>query len=124
MTLESKFEKLSIGDESSIIDAIKKDGVDKSGFADNIDVLVAKCASTDDAEALAAMATSKALAEGCPEAEAFNIDCLTPCKFALVSAHGNLLIPAESTTSAYTASYNKCRLTNGASRFFLQAWNK
>lgn len=88
MSLESKFEKLSIGDESSIIDAIKKDGVNKSGFADNIDVLVAKCGSTDDAEALAAMATSKALAEGCPEAEAFNIDCLTACKFFVAMVKG------------------------------------
>ena len=96
MSLESKFEKLSIGDESFIVDAIRKDGVDKSAFANNIDVLVAKCGSTDDSEALAAMATSKALAEVCPEAEAFNIDCLTACKMVLVNACGNLLIAGES----------------------------
>jgi hypothetical protein len=84
MSLESKFEKLSIGEEASIIEAIKKDGVDKSGFASGIDVLVAKCDSSDDNEALAALATAKAIAEGCPEAEAFNKECLTACKFVLV----------------------------------------
>jgi hypothetical protein len=84
MSLESKFENLSIGEEASIIEAIKKDGVDKSGFASSIDVLVAKCDSTDDDVALAALATAKAISEGCPEAEAFNKECLTACKFVLV----------------------------------------
>lgn len=80
MSLEATFANLSIGEEASVVDAIKKDGVVKSGFADNIDVLVAKCDSNDDNEALAALATCKALAEGCPEAEAFNKECLTACK--------------------------------------------
>jgi hypothetical protein len=80
MSLEEKFSSLSIGDESAIGDAIKEEGVEKSGFADNIDVLVAKCASNDDDEALAGLATTLALAKGCPEAEAFTKECLTACK--------------------------------------------
>jgi len=78
MSLESKLANLSLGDEASVVAAIKADGVEKSGFASNISALVAKCASSDEAEALAAMATVKAVAEGAVEAEAFNIQCLTP----------------------------------------------
>eukprot|EP01083_Nonionella_stella_P037181 101379_1 len=78
MSLESKIANLSLGDEASVVAAIKADGVEKSGFASNISALVAKCASSDEAEALAAMATVKAVAEGAVEAEAFNIQCLTP----------------------------------------------
>jgi elongation factor 3 len=76
MSLESKLANLSLGDETSIVEAIKADGVEKSGFASNIAGLIAKCASKDEAEALAAMATVKAVAEGAVEAEAFNIQCL------------------------------------------------
>jgi len=79
MSLESKIANLSLGDEPSIVEAIKADGVEKSGFASNISALAAKCASKDDDEALAALATVKAVAEGAIEAEAFNKDCLTPC---------------------------------------------
>jgi len=78
MSLESKIANLSLGDEASVVAAIKADGVEKSGFASNISALVAKCASSDEAEALAAMATVKAVSEGAVEAEAFNIQCLTP----------------------------------------------
>jgi len=76
MSLESKFIELSIGDEASVVEAIKADGVEKSGFASNIASLIAKCASKDEAEALAGFATVKAVAEGAVEAEAFNIMCL------------------------------------------------
>lgn len=84
MSLADKFNALSIGDESAIGDAIKAEGVEKSGFADNIDVLVAKCASKDETEALPALATTLALAKGCPEAEAFTKECLTACKLFIV----------------------------------------
>lgn len=80
MSLEEKFNALSIGDESTVVDAIKSQGVEKSGFAANIDVLVAKCAAKDEAEALPALATALALAKDCPEAEAFTKECLTACK--------------------------------------------
>jgi len=76
MSLESKFNELSLGDEASVVEAIKADGVEKSGFASNIASLIAKCASKDEAEALAGFATVKAVAEGAVEAEAFNIMCL------------------------------------------------
>jgi len=79
MSLEEQFAKLSVGDESSIVEAVKADGVVKSGLAANISALVAKCASKDEAEALAGLATAKALAEGAPEAEAFTKECLAAC---------------------------------------------
>ena len=85
MSLEAKMEKLSIGDAADVISAIKADGVEKSGFASNIEVLKAKCASDVEADALAGFATVKALAEGCPEAEAFNKECLTACKLWICS---------------------------------------
>jgi elongation factor 3 len=76
MSLESKLANLSLGDEASIVEAINAEGAEKSGFASNIASLVAKCASKDEAEALAAFATVRAVAEGAPGAEAFNIQCL------------------------------------------------
>jgi hypothetical protein len=87
MSLEEKFNALSLGDEASICDTIKAEGVEKSGFAASIDVLVAKCDSSDDDESIAALATALALAEGCPEAEAFTQKCLTSCKFASLVSH-------------------------------------
>lgn len=83
MSLEAKFAQLKIDDASSIVEAVKKDGVQKSGLADSISALAAKCASSDDDEALAAFATVKKLAEECPEAQAFTKECLTPCKYTL-----------------------------------------
>jgi elongation factor 3 len=77
MSLESKLANLSLGDAASIVAAIKAEGVEKSGFASNISGLIAKCGSSDDAEALAAFATVKAIAEGAVEAEAFNAQCLS-----------------------------------------------
>lgn len=77
MSLESKLANLSLGDEASVVEAINADGVEKSGFASNIAALIAKCASSDEAEALAGMATVKAVAEGAAGAEAFNIQSLS-----------------------------------------------
>ena len=79
MSLESKLANLSLGDESSVVEAIKSEGVEKSGFASNISALAASCASSKEDEALAALATVKALAEGCSEADAFTKECLTAC---------------------------------------------
>ena len=76
MSLESKFATLSLGDAASVVATIVAEGVEKSGFASNISVLIAKCASEDDAEALAAFATVQAVALGAVEAECFNIMCL------------------------------------------------
>jgi len=79
MSLESKLASLTLGDESSVVEAIKSQGVEASGFASNISVLAAKCASKTEDEALAAIATVTAVAEGAPEADAFNKQCLTAC---------------------------------------------
>jgi len=78
MSIESKLENLSLGDEASLIAQIKSDGIEKSGFSASIDILVARCASKDEKEALAALSFAKALAEGVPEAEALTKECLTP----------------------------------------------
>jgi len=80
MSLESKFAELKIGDVSSVVDAVKKDGVQKSGLAAGIEVLKARCDSKDDAECVAALKTLKALADECPEAQAFTKECLGVCK--------------------------------------------
>ncbi|KAL3918457.1 MAG: hypothetical protein SGILL_004228 [Bacillariaceae sp.] len=79
MSLEEKFAKLSVDDASSIVDTVKSQGVEKSGLAANISVLSARCGSKDEAEALAAMSTVKALAEGCPVAQPFIKECLGAC---------------------------------------------
>ena len=82
MSIESKLEKLSLADGPSIAEAVKADGVNKSGLASNIAGLVAKCASKDDDECLAGMAAAKALAD-VPEADAFTKECLGACKLVL-----------------------------------------
>jgi hypothetical protein len=84
MSLEAKFAALSMGDAPSIIAAIKADGIEKSGFVDNIATLAAKAASSDETEAKIGLATVQAIAEGCPEAEAINKECLTSCKYFFV----------------------------------------
>ena len=81
MSLEAKFAALSVDDAASVVEAVKKDGVQKSGLADNIATLAAKCGSSDEAEALAALKTVKTLAEECPGAQAFTKECLTACKY-------------------------------------------
>lgn len=80
MSIEEKLAALKLDDVSSIVEAVKKDGVEKSGLASNIEVLAARAASSDDDEALAALKTVKALAEECPEAQAFTKVCLGACK--------------------------------------------
>jgi len=79
MSLEAKLAELKIDDVPSIVDAVKKDGVEKSGLAANVDVLAARCASEDEAEAFAGLKVAKTLAEECPEAQAFYKECLTAC---------------------------------------------
>eukprot|EP00545_Synedropsis_sp_CCMP1620_P000203 CAMPEP_0119006620 /NCGR_PEP_ID=MMETSP1176-20130426/2407_1 /TAXON_ID=265551 /ORGANISM="Synedropsis recta cf, Strain CCMP1620" /LENGTH=1039 /DNA_ID=CAMNT_0006958567 /DNA_START=46 /DNA_END=3165 /DNA_ORIENTATION=+ len=79
MALEAKFASLSLGDESSIVAAIKADGIEKSGFVANIEALKAKAGSSDEAEAKSGLTTVKAIAEGAPEAEAINKECLSVC---------------------------------------------
>ena len=79
MSLEAKFAALSIDDATSVVETVKADGVEKSGLASNISVLTARCGSKDEAEALAALKTAKALAEECPVAQIFTKECLAAC---------------------------------------------
>ena len=79
MSIEDTLSKLSLDDASSIVDAVNADGVVKSGLAANIAGLVAKCASSDEPEALAGLATAKALMEGAPLSESFTKECLGSC---------------------------------------------
>lgn len=79
MSIESKLEKLSLGDESSLVDSVKEDGMEKSGLAENIYAIAAKAESKDEDDALAGLALVKALAEGAPDAQAATKTCLAAC---------------------------------------------
>ena len=81
MSLEEKFANLKVDDATSVVDSVKADGVEKSGLASNVSVLAARCGSKDEAEALGAFATVKALAEGSPTAQVFTKECLGACKY-------------------------------------------
>jgi elongation factor 3 len=104
MSLEEKFAALSVGDEQSVVDAIKADGVKKSGFAENIEALKAKCASSDEAEALAGLKTVKAIAEGAPEGGAFVKECLTACLAQTTSKSAD--VRSASSEAAYAICKN------------------
>jgi elongation factor 3 len=106
MSIESKLENLSLGDEPSIVAAVKADGAEKSGLAAGIGALVAKCGSKDEAEALAALATAKALAEGAPEGEAFTKDCLAACFEQATSKSPAVKKSAKETAEAICKNIN------------------
>lgn len=80
MSLEAKLANLTLNDVDAIVTAVQTEGVVKSGLADNIEVLVARCDSKDDNETMAALQTVLKLAENCPEAQAFTKECLGICK--------------------------------------------
>jgi elongation factor 3 len=99
MSLEAKFANLKIDDAASVVETVKSEGVEKSGLAANTSVLSARCASKDEAEALSALATVKALAEGVPEAQVFTKECLGAC---LENAmHKSTLVKAASKETAF-----------------------
>jgi len=77
MSIEERLEKLSLGDEANLVETVKNDGPVKSGYATGVDVLVIKCASKDEPEALAALALVKAMATDAKNADAFTKECLT-----------------------------------------------
>jgi hypothetical protein len=82
--LEELFSNLTVDAAATTVAAVKKDGVEKSGLASNIGILAARCESSDDADALAALATVQALMNDAPEAQAFTIQCLTACMLNLI----------------------------------------
>eukprot|EP00566_Odontella_aurita_P036480 CAMPEP_0113545932 /NCGR_PEP_ID=MMETSP0015_2-20120614/11533_1 /TAXON_ID=2838 /ORGANISM="Odontella" /LENGTH=194 /DNA_ID=CAMNT_0000446347 /DNA_START=85 /DNA_END=666 /DNA_ORIENTATION=- /assembly_acc=CAM_ASM_000160 len=100
MSLESKLENLSLGDEPSVVEALKADGAEKSGFAAGIGSLVAKAASKDEAEAVAALKTAQAVAEGAVEGEAFNKQVLSSCLEQATHKSPNVRNAAKATALA------------------------
>ena len=91
MSLEQKFAELKIDDINSVVETVKSEGIEKSGLGDNISILSARCGSSDDNEAIAALKTVKALAEGCIAAQAFTKECLGACKFMHLNVYFVLL---------------------------------
>ena len=81
MSLEEKFAKLGIDDAASVVETVMAEGVEKSGFAANASVLAARIGSNTDSEALAAMKTAKALAEGAPVSQVYLKESLGACKY-------------------------------------------
>lgn len=106
MSLEEKFASLSIDDATSVVDTVKSEGVEKSGLAANISVLAARCGSKDEDEAVSALKTVKALAEGIPEAQVFTKECLGAC---LEQANGK---SADVKTAAKEAAFAICDNVN------------
>jgi elongation factor 3 len=106
MSLEEKFAKLTVDDASSVVDTVKSQGVEKSGLAANISVLVARCGSKDDAEAIAAMKTVKALAEECPGAQPFVKECLGACLEQAVSKSKDVQAASKETAFAICDKVN------------------
>lgn len=106
MTLDAKFAELKIDDVPTIVDTIKKEGAEKSGYASNVDVLAARCASDDDNEALAGLKVAKTLAEECPEAQAFVKECLTACFQQQTSKSADVRNAAKETAFAICDKIN------------------
>jgi len=110
-------EKLSLGDESSLVEKVKAEGVVKSGLADSIDALVAKCASKNEEDALAGLAAAKALAEGAPGAEAFTKQCLSACIQQQVSKSKAVSAAAKDTYVNMPKHYSFCNEEFASSNF-------
>lgn len=82
MSLAEKFEKISEAEIPAIVAAVKKDGVVKSGLADNWEVLQARCGSKEEAEAVGACKAVTALMTEAPISQVFVKECLGACKFS------------------------------------------
>ena len=76
MSIEEKLAALSLDDVSSVVSAVKSDGIEKSGLASSVHVLAARCESSDPDEASAALSLVKDLASECPESQAITKKCL------------------------------------------------
>mmetsp|Transcript_15332 Transcript_15332/g.42540 ORF Transcript_15332/g.42540 Transcript_15332/m.42540 type:complete len:1040 (+) Transcript_15332:92-3211(+) len=97
MSLEAKFASLSMDDVSSVVDAVKADGVAKSGLAEAITTLVARCASKTEAEALSALKVVKELSESVPTAQPFVKECLGACLEQALSKSKDVSTAAQET---------------------------
>ena len=76
MSIEEKLASLSLDEVSSVVSAVRADGIEKSGLASSVHVLSARCESSDPDEASAALSLVKDLASECPEAQALTKECL------------------------------------------------
>ena len=106
MSLESQLASLSLGGESSLVDLIKKDGVEKSGYATNVTVLAAKAESKDLAEAIAALTAIKAIAENAPDAQAITKSCLAACLEQAANGNKDCAKAANDAALAICANVN------------------
>ena len=106
MSLESQLASLSLGGESSLVDLIKKDGVEKSGYATNVTVLAAKAESKDPAEAIAALTAIKAIAEDAPDAQAITKSCLAACLEQAANGNKDCAKAANDAALAICANVN------------------
>lgn len=104
MSLEEAFANLSVDDSATLVEKVKSEGVKASGLSDGITALVAKCASKSEDEALAGLTMAKALAEGCPAAEAYTKDCLTAALEQARSKSGAVRTLAAETSAAICAN--------------------
>mmetsp|Transcript_54380 Transcript_54380/g.60784 ORF Transcript_54380/g.60784 Transcript_54380/m.60784 type:complete len:1040 (-) Transcript_54380:268-3387(-) len=100
MSLEEKFANLSMDDVSSVVNAVKSDGVAKSGFADSIVALIARCASKDEKEALTGMKLVKELAEQEPTTQPFMKGCLAACLEQAVAKSKDIQAASKETAFA------------------------
>lgn len=80
MSLAAKFENISEDGVADIVAAVKSDGIQKSGLADNWEVLQARCGSKEEKEAVGACKAVIALMTECPTAQVFVKECLGACK--------------------------------------------
>ena len=106
MSLESQLASLSLGGESSLVDLIKKDGVEKSGYATNVTVLAARAESKDPAEAIAALTAIKAIAEDAPDAQAITKSCLAACLEQAANGNKDCAKAANDAALAICANVN------------------
>lgn len=106
MSLEQKFAALTVEDAPSIVETVKSEGAEKSGLANNIEQLVANCASKDAKDALPAFATIKALAESCPEAQVFTKECLAACIEQALNKNKEVSVAAEVAAFAICENIN------------------
>jgi hypothetical protein len=95
MSLEELFNNLSLDVVKDVVAAVKKDGVEKSGLADNYTVLAARCESSTDAEAIAALGTVKSLMVEAPEAQAFCKECFSAGKLRILCVFGAPAAPSH-----------------------------
>ena len=122
MSLAEKFEKISLDEVANIVAAVKKDGIEKSGLADNYEVLLARIGSKDEKESVAACKAVVSLMTEAPESQVFVKECLGACKSCHVKINlvacqkmtkgnrygGNVEFLFESFNSNSVSSVNTC----------------